>query len=296
MAEVIKEVGLTPEDIDMFSNDPAGLIKVRAIYASLCESAKGQNSLSTEETAQYREQAKKNENAQEQAKNMLSTFWDSYCDAFDAEQDSIFLMIEGIEEYLSIIKFEAKELIRNVGVSNTDRATRNTDAATKYALLEKLQDLIGAIWKVQKDNLKLTDKAVFGEKGTFPLKDTKANGLMPDLPRMPDKPGTEKKGKGRPIHSSYLRFKWQAKGEKEFKDVPENMNAAEVARQLVSDRKAGVVENWSNMKKRLNEAKVDITKDDWQLDYPTGVLKGYIDKSKEVVSSGKAEKEAKGNA
>lgn len=286
---VFAEYGVTEEEITstVFTDNPSGLIKLRNIYSNLCESMKGSQSLTKEDTDKFKEQAKKNEAAQEFAKKFNSELLEMVYNGFDAEPETLVLVLESLDDAVKLFKYELKDYVTSLTKSDTEKVAENKDDLEKYEALESIRTMIDSVWKMQKEYLKdtLTKNPVFKEDGEFPLKDS-TNGLVPDLPRMPDKPGVQRKGGGRPVHSSNLRFNWNGQ------DIPTTTKGPEICRTMISDRRKGVNITWKDIRTRLEAMHKDPSKDSWELEFPTGTLKGWVEKSTPVVSKGKEDKEA----
>lgn len=281
MLDLLTQYGLTREEVDPFSNDPAGLIKLRAIYEANVASMKG-NSEVTEKLREakqnLREKASSNETLVSQVKESMTEIRAVAYNCFDTDNDSLILLLDAFEEFTSILNFELKELIANTGKSSEEVTANRATLIERYEAAEKLQKMILSIFALQKGNLKLTDKT-FSKDGQFPLKDSKAEGLTPDLSRLPHNPNKQRdtSKSGRPVHNKSLRFNWNGE------DLPVGTMGTHVAKELVSDGKQGVRVQWKDIKQAVEKLGKNLAKDSWELTYETGTLKGWVDSN--VVTS-----------
>lgn len=264
MLDILNEYGITAERV--LSGDTSVLGELRTILIEQDSALKASGKLSKEEVAELKAAAKGNENAVSVAKSAMSTVREACYNAFDAESDSLILMLEELAEFADILEFELKDWIAGKTSVPGETMTRED----RVAAVTKLHDLIGKVWILMEGSVNPKD-ADFSEDGSFPLK-TLQKGYAPNLPRKPyttsENGGTGEKRGRKPSTPSNLVFNWNGN------DIPVGTGGPAVIKTMVTNKEFHTT--WSQVMKDLEAMGKNLTKDSWSLEFPTGVLKGKV--------------------
>jgi len=268
--ELLAEYGIELTDLNVGS-----LVKLRNIYEANIVTLKGESDKNESKDSELKKGllaiVRNDETVNETVKSLTSEFRRLIYEAVDNNSDVILPLVEAISEIKTDILNERDFQLAKVKRSIAPKAVvLDEEYAEKYEAAENLASLIRKLYSLLAAQCDPDSK-------DFPLTPVKKDGkpvkgeynvVLSRLPKQEN--GEESAPMGRNAGTRFLKFTWNGE------PVPEGTLVNELAHDIVSDFKSGVVVTWKDISDAVKESGSDLfAREPWTVTFPTGTLTGY---------------------
>ena len=284
MFDQLEQYGITPQNL----LDPSGeaFVTLRKVYTEIVDELnKSKETVESEGDSILKSaiaEASKVEGISEKVENVVSQIRALLNEAFEDENMISFLLVDSIQTVKSEVLSERDYQLSKIKRAQPSKVEVSAEFEQKKETAANLAEMIRTAWTLGKSLVKISkpkevDGKIVGNLtgGGFPLKKSDAEDSkgewIPDLPKLPRTPGDSAGVVGRDAKVRRLRFAWNGE------ELPDHLLVTDVCHDYVSSYKDGVVVTWREIKDKLEESKQEMfSETHWKLEFPTGVLEGWL--------------------